>query len=998
MCLLRNLECGDSRELKIASLKKVLSNSDDIVETKKTDNIKDPVEDTISFDIINASSMKRIGDQDGLIILDGNVDLVFKSIEEGERKLQAQTIIIDTSNSKLAALGGVKYSNKDDAENSLLQDISGDIITLDWASNSIQVTHGTISTERKNSEGDSVVFYASSSLLSLNSHNNSLILKDGFITTNPDTAYSSISAKKIALLNHGDMYLERAKLSIGRIDVLYLPVFFSPGATMIGNPSIGYESTRGSFVNTTFEILGKYPNFATSSTNSFNSLLKSGNADSFANGPIYNSNETFSPLNQWAIDSKSYLTLFLDSYEKTPYSIESSDKGSIVLGYESQLNIIDSKLKINSSAITSFASDGIVGNLDFYSYYPIFRYAVNLDATLKLKNGSIDISLPFVSDPSVKKTYSNRLSTFNIDSLWGSNQTFPTTYRSDITSFSWVFDGKFNLSPTFLGMFVKNIKINHLNANIDYKWEKTDGSYSYNVKQMTLPKLELQVSGDLLNLSASKEEKAPDKDIDKRINKETNEEADKLSEILNSLYKSDIKTSSTTKDVSSLNLSYIFNNNFYYTDNEDITKSDELYNKSLLTFSTKGQIEPKIITYSGINKFTYIHKNDLTGILINSFDIVTQNIVSLPFINLSYYFNSKLYKYSQTLDNGIESIENPKFAFNDEFITSHAIEWKDTYDLNNIKVTPALKFVLPPLNLAFKPSLLIKYNTFENSTTFNFDVDSSKFELTDIDNKIKYSLYNFNFNFDISYDIKMSKTSIRALDPLYLKSSVFYYNKDKNQYLSYSSKFFGLYNDSENYFSEFLFTYKNSFIMSKLNFNTQDTQLQLDYFKNTVSLSDYTKYWWKNRIGLKLNIDATFNYSFRDKYATYFSLSGDLSFKIAEFMAIKLSIKTSNYGFYRYYDDSDNFEFDKMFTDLLKSFDIFGSGRSSTQFNLEQVSLDFIHMMEDWDLHCKYSGSVVLSNYNYQWVPTLSIFLQWKTLPELKVDQSFTNDGTGWGL
>ena len=33
---------------------------------------------------------------------------------------------------------------------------------------------------------------------------------------------------------------------------------------------------------------------------------------------------------------------------------------------------------------------------------------------------------------------------------------------------------------------------------------------------------------------------------------------------------------------------------------------------------------------------------------------------------------------------------------------------------------------------------------------------------------------------------------------------------------------------------------------------------------------------------------------------------------------------------------------------------IFGDGRRNTQFNLEKVSLDVIHAMEDWDLHCKH--------------------------------------------
>lgn len=993
MCALRNIDCDQSRDKKIEELKtQLIKENPDISLSYNSNNQSLEKDSKVLFNIKNSDSLKKIGNDNGLFILEGNVSLSFTDQDNSKRELLADIIIIDASSSKVAALGNVKFINSDSSDNIISQDVEGSIITLDLTTNNITVSNGSIYTERKNSDNENIVFNATSSLLTLNTVNNSLILKNGFITTNPENAYSSISAEKLALLNHGDMYLENAVISIGRVKVFYLPFFFSPGAQMIGNPSIGYESNRGLFVNTTFEILGKYPNFAKTQTNSFNSLLKSENdTDKYAEGSIYNSSETTSLLQKWASNTKSYIALFIDTYEKTPYSISDLEKGSIVLGYDSQLNLINNSLIINSNSIISFASDGIKTDILNYSDYPIFRFDTNLDATYKFKQGFINITVPIVSDPLVRKTYSNRLSTFNLDALWNNNQTFPTTYSSDITTYSWVLDSKFNLNIDSLYPYVEEIQVKKLDANIDYKWEKTDGKYIYVVNKMTLPKLELNISGELLNLS--KENKEENKNLLDNLNE--NDESNSL--LLQELYKSTYKQETKVKNDSLFNLSYLYKNTFYNTTSEENDSDNEIYNNSQLTFNSTIQVEPNIINLENTTNIIYIFDDDKIDTKTNSIELLTHNILNLPYFNLYYYFDSKLYKYTKTEEVNSVETEINKFEFTDDFITKHEIEWKQTFSPNFINITPSLKLVLPPLSKALKPSLKINYNNFENNTVFTYDIDSSNFELSKIYNTLKYSINNFYFNFTTDFDVINNQSASRFLDSLTIKSSMIYSNKEKNQYLSFTNKYYGLYDSTiKNYFSEFLFTYKNDFIISKFNCNTQDTTLKPDYFENTISLSEFTKYWWLDRIGLKLNIDATFNYSFSDKYSTYFSLDGSLSYRIAEFMLINLSIKTSNYGFYRYYDTNNNFDFSEMINDLFNSFDIFGNKKYSTQFNLENISLDFIHMMDDWDLHCKYSGSVVLSNYNYQWVPTVSIFLQWKTLPELKVDQSFSRDNEGW--
>lgn len=999
MCELRGITEHTSREQMIASLKQQfeidypINNAEDI----NTINSEEQIKDKLSFNINNSNSLKMIRENDTtFIILEGDISLSFNESSNDKKELKAQKIIIDVTNNKLAAFGSVEFINSESESNLLSQAIGGEIVTYNWQSNKFLVSNANISTQRKNSDNETVVFSATSSLMSLDTINNTLVLNGGFITTNPDTAYSSISASKFALLNHGDMYLENAKLSIGRINVLYLPFFFSPGAKMVGNPAIGYEYSRGAFVNTTFEIIGKYPKFAQVSTSSFNSFLKNDNSsDLYANGAIYNSSEPKNDLDKWASDTKSYFALFLDAYENTPYSIDTDKKGSVVIGYDFQFNLINKALTIESSAITSFASDGMIGDITKYSDYPMFRYDISFNTKLNLKNGNFSFSFPIISDPKVRKTYGNRLSTFTIDSLWKSNQSFPTNYSSDITKYSWFLDANYSLKPESLSPYISQINLSSLEAQVDYKWEAVNNNYLYNVDKITFPSVDFSMNGTLINFSQKPkkvdlEKTEEDPTEDKDINTDSQD-------LLNLLYKSSYKEDSVLNTkTSALNVLYNLDNDFYYS--EDLSDEEkDLYNKTTLNFKTSANIEPNIIKIDNNTNLKYLIRDNYDDESKYSFNVITSNIINLPFINLYYYFDSIIYENIKEESNGTTTNEISQFEFSDDFISKHEIEWKDTYNLFDVKVTPSLKLVLPPLSWAFKPSLLINYNNLSNKTIFTFDVDSNNFDLTDINDNFSYSVGKFNMNFNLSYDVANSLTSTRFLDSLVLSTNFVYNDKENNQMLSHSSKYYGLYDGTvENYFSKFNFTYKNSFLNSKINFFTDDNILQLDYFKNTISFSDFEKYWWENRIGLKLDIDATFNYSFVDKYSTYFSLSTNLKFRIAEFMLVNLSIKTSNYGFYTYYDNNDKFSFSEMFIDLLKSFDFINGGRSDTQFNLEEISLDFVHMMDDWDLHCKYKGSVVLSNYNYQWVPSVSLFLQWKTLPELNVDQSFTDNGDGW--
>ena len=263
-----------------------------------------------------AENLRREGNRG---VLSGGSSVSFT--EDGiAAVLSADTIIIDTDNSLLTALGNVKYHTDD--ENAAIQDIDADIVTLSWERGGLTVTDATTSTEKEgeDSTSEAVTVYTSGETLRF-SQNGGMIYQDGFITSNPEEAYSSITAGEIAMLPGSDMFVTNAYLSIGRVPILWLPFFYFPGSELTGNPSIGFSSEKGAFINTTFELLGRADSVSErdGDEDSFMSLFSSASdsENMQPDGAYYSSSEPLSQNEKWARDTDSYIAIMADAYAET---------------------------------------------------------------------------------------------------------------------------------------------------------------------------------------------------------------------------------------------------------------------------------------------------------------------------------------------------------------------------------------------------------------------------------------------------------------------------------------------------------------------------------------------------------------------------------------------------------------------------------------------------------------------------------------------------------
>ena len=130
---------------------------------------------------------------------------------------------------------------------------------------------------------------------------------------------------------------------------------------------------------------------------------------------------------------------------------------------------------------------------------------------LKLK-----ADLSYYSDVRYMRDYANRLTSFSLSSLTGSTN-FPETYLNDITKLQWLFSGTLTVPTKLISPFVESLKIEQINAQINWRALKANEGSSYTIDSFTLPDLVLSASGKLLDLKKCNKLKKEVSEVDSII-------------------------------------------------------------------------------------------------------------------------------------------------------------------------------------------------------------------------------------------------------------------------------------------------------------------------------------------------------------------------------------------------------------------------------------------------------------------------------------------------
>lgn len=914
-------------------------------------------------EILNGQRLHVGGESNQFIFLEGGAQIgLTKKGEETATEIGANAIVVNLTEEYLIALSDVSYLKGDDeVEDSL----SSEILTVQWGEGSLRLTKGSLEMVRDNKDGEPITFFTTGEEIYLSPSPRTISFEKGVITTNKEQAYFSIAAKRLFLIDGGDFFVTNATFKLGRVPVLWTPAFYYPGRTFIFNPALGYDSDRGFFFATTTELFGKTPKIESGEESSFTLLLASGEKqDQGREGLVYSgtAGKELSSLEKWARSSDSYLSLLFDGYQNR----------GVMVGLDSVINTTNKVFRFTNFGAIAFVGD-IRDEFSTSYYIPPFRYAYIGDWEVKTKAVNLTLKLPYYSDPRFMRDYGNRLTTFSLGALWGES-TFPTIYNSDLTTFTWKLDGSANIPVTLLNPYIKSLKIERLSSTISWRVNPAAMEGGYHVEEVELPNFSASLSGTLLSLKGRKvTTSAPKEKVEIVLNPAIKlrdwgiEDPYSVTSSVSGVRRSKI-------DNSSLNLDYSFKQTYNRAltyKGEDIDTTSH-YARTSANVTLKGALAPSIgeLTqkFDPLITVTKTDKRESEQISITS----TTDVKLLP-IGLSYGLTLRL--YNRLVTDGVE--EPWELAWSSTVVSRHELSWSWPIAVGQGVITPSLTATLSPLPYSFNPKLAYALGRFAVSGSYLIKEDSAgKFQsdkatLAFVFNEPKYLIANATFN----YATDEIEESEEWWHPLELSTSIS--APLFKGYLTLSEK--SVFSFESLSFDEF----QVGAALPWASISLQGSGYDIDLLDASIKVDKFKKLWWKNRISLGFEMETTLRYSLWDQANSAFAFKLKFNFSIAQFLTIDLAFKTINKGFHRY----ENFK--DLWEDLLRSFDFAGDGRRNTQFTMEAIEFNLIHHMADWDLHCKYEGSIVLSDMEWRWHPVFSIYLNWKAIPEIEVDREF---------
>ncbi len=1018
MCRQRGLETGSENEMR----ERLYSYENLTSYTDKTNSGSE-----YKVEIISAN---RLSMENGTAVLAGNAVISFSSDGTGEKTISATEIIIDSENRKLTALENVVFSDKN--SNASLNDIESDIFTIFWDTGELFISNATTYSKRENGNRDSIDFYTTGESITY-SESGGMLYENGYITSNPEHRYSSINASSISILPGEDMFLSNATLSIGRVPILYLPFFFTPGSRILGNPAFGLSSVRGMFVNTTFEILGKNPKVSSasrSSSSSFSALFKSSGNDSneYPVSSYYKAEDEsdLSDAEKWAAQSDSYVSFILDAFSGSDNTSlnEEIRSGGINAAFDSQINLFDGKLQLGffdgfgiSSPVREVKGDNSV------------RFYGNNSLSFNLWGIRLDASFPIYSDAYVLEDFGNRIIGFSIDPLLGTEPEFPSTYSSQLSRLDRQLDFSYYLPGKYTNKYLSSFSISDLSIEKSYRWQtqfdRNDARYysSYVIDSFVLPSLSASLSGTLLDWNHdfgsqdSQEEKEPDITEIHILN----------DPLLKPLYEaSKTKSTSKTNRISS-SLRYSLSESLR---NEDDFSGGEI-SSSRFTSSTSSRFSFSLSSSDwfrledSINP-SYSYQKDKSYLEYGSADsyrltetgtlnMQNQLSLSIPYLGLSYSLTTKLLQtvWKKTALADYRGEDSPGYqetgntetwlnlGWNDETVSQHRISFSKRFATEWGDFTPSMSYIIYPLDGALEPSLSYSYDKFNMafSWRFNHNDENNGFDADLVSLSLAYSETYFTHSTSFKYRSNEFERS-SFFEPLTLTSSTSIRTKDRKwsftEYIDYeylSSRY-----NIRNYFNSLRSSIVLPYTTLSLNWKTQldSRQVEFDSFSLSFSMQSKSVQFWRGRIYLAFGLSTSATLNLKTRTNSSFTFSPSFTFSIAEFLDFKFILNSYNNSLDTYFDENGSFSFTSMFDDLWRSLDFVGNGRHHTFFLMRDVTIQMVHYMEDWNLNLEYKAEVTrVDQRTYRLVPTLSVFLSWKTMPEIKVDKKWKEDKNG---
>ncbi len=880
-------------------------------------------------------------------ILSGEVELA------GENwTISADILFYDPVDQIIAAVGNVHFTQGDFT-------VTSHALVYTIADGDLTIYDGATDIEKSSADGEPLLLHTEGEAITVDTNLGVYGARDGSITSSKEHSYYSIDASDALFIAGNDMFISDATLKMGRVPVLYLPFFFYPGKTLSFNPLFGYDSEKGSFFTTAFEVYGRNPlsTSATDEEGSFTTFFSDERELLRQSGSLtYEavSKESYTPLETWAQESGSYLSLYADSF---------TEKG-IHLGFDSFNTYRKDMLSADIAGGVAFP-----GVSPAAAMYPSARFYIEPDITMKFPAFQAHIKFPVYSDTDVKKDYYIQERFGNFYNSFFADETALTS-GSSISSYRWSADAAFSWEPEFLGSVVEHISISSLESTIDFVRSYDTSTTGFIIDDITPFSFSGEISGKLFSFRKSGPEK-----ISADLSSYDEYARSMLEEFLIEPLSPLSRETDDQSLVFSSDLSYQVKQKSDYTQDyqKGIEASSALRhaNSSSLVLATSLLPGFLKVTQTLSSEYSDTEENDEKS---NRYTLSYTHALSIPMLFLTHTYKQRLYRYEgYTAADGALTEESASADFTRESVLAHTLSVSPVLNFSEIAVTPSLSLVLPPLEGVLTLALKGERKPVSLKSSFRFEEDAGGYALSaasltadytgkvlSTDHTLTTNPSGTDFISDISLDSRLILDITEPDISLVLKGR---YLQDLLSYESASARL-----ESRHLKGSLNLLHTGD----ELEFSTGEVQIQ------TGSLSHS---WWKDRLEVATSLTGTYAHSFFDPAGSYLLFSLDFTFDIYQFLTFEFSVKSQNKGLYRYADWSD------LLNDLADSFDFFSGGIYRTQFVMDSISMKITHRMDDWDLVLAYNGKMALENNRYTWSPSFSIFMKWKAIPEINIDR-----------
>ncbi|MGM0431596.1 MAG: hypothetical protein ACQEQU_02660 [Spirochaetota bacterium] len=894
------------------------------------------------------------------LVFHGSVTLEIKQ----SYSISADMVIILPEQQRIAAVGNVEAVLFGEQE----ETYHADSFILSYDGNSGVFIGARLQSTLENSSGESTDYYLTGATMITDS--DTALLTDSFMTSNIDHAYYSLQADEMRLLSSGDWFIRNALLRIGRVPVLYLPFFFYPSQTLFFHPAFGFDSQRGAFINTTTYLFGEPEGSNEQNNSTFSSYLKlregSSGAYTTRDGAVLIPTDTppTSNLQQWALQTNSFLALQTDMYER-----------------EGAYLSVDSKLYDGMLSFTGgLGSDGSRA-----------RYMVEPSLDVTGDVGSLSLSFPWYSDPEIKTLLTDRKGDFALNTL-SPGYHFDRTYNW-LDTFSWEIDADATIRPEALSPAVDYMSLSELNSSVSWEYDGQEyrpGTITYltskfemagTIFEHKVPPKEQQAEGDQTPDTPSFDLK-PIELLNLPGDKRPVDSSNTFDLLPSEPLDTNRPSRRTERPKSPLQTSLSYKIDQHFSSREFAYSSAQSYTQLRETlvpqFTFKAAVYGDNLTITDRLKpvFSYAHMSRDTA-AETEYTLLNDLSVTSRLANVSYRYRKYLYH---------PDITQP--------VISHSLGAEVPVYGGQVTYAAGFSSVLPPLTLQVEPYLRAEYQRMTAKASVPFiressnGTDSWKMDPAEV-------LFRYAWSKD-TYLQTTGSIDSQDLSESQVDISGKYTPLDKLSMTGTASSFFQPARvESANVSIDAFKSSLQLFFEQDENppFSSLPAFSHLIFHTGNISVEQTL---WKDRITLSAATDASLRVNALDKYDNHIKAGFELKASIAEFLDIRIRTVSRNTKLYRYFPEWEPSPSQPgFFADVLKSFNFFSTqDRKESNFNLDSIQIGIVHYMEDWDLHVDYDASIEqTSETTWSWQPRLSLYVQWKAIPELDFRATAEDDG-----